>query len=570
MTRSIRGLFLLALFLLLPVASRTSAQEKEARPWEWTGVSRIVAIGDVHGAFNNMVAVLKTAGLIDEKLKWKGGTTHLVQNGDILDRGPDSRKAMDLLMELEKQAEKTGGRVHVLIGNHEAMNVVGILDLVSKQEYESYTNRDSRQLRDSTFERYYEQMKQEAKERKEEPPDKNVLRQEFETKYPLGFVEHRQAFSASGTYGKWIRGKNVAIKINGIVFSHGDWSEKMAQIGIAEVNRRVRAELSDEVPLEGGVAFDSESPLQYRGLAHTALTLASQQAEEARVSAILASLGATRMVVGHTLTSGVIESRFSGKHISIDTGMLELYHGGHRIALEIEGDAMRAIHDLGSVPIPETMDESTFGSYVLAVSKVDPENVDVQLKVVDMLQQEGRPAEAAATLEKLFEKPGMIPFRYREQLGSYYESKGETVRAREQYLAYIEGLEILIDQSPDNLNLRNLLARFCIDKNLELDRAEAAIEGALQQTPSSPSFLLTRARLHISRSQFQEALAILGGLPIDGGIGYDVHFFKGLAYLGLDDRDRARTAFERALEVEPGRTEARDELKKLETVPLPQ
>lgn len=570
MTRSIRGLFLLALFLLLPVASRTSAQEKEARPWEWTGVSRIVAIGDVHGAFNNMVAVLKTAGLIDEKLKWKGGTTHLVQNGDILDRGPDSRKAMDLLMELEKQAEKTGGRVHVLIGNHEAMNVVGILDLVSKQEYESYTNRDSRQLRDSTFERYYEQMKQEAKERKEEPPDKNVLRQEFETKYPLGFVEHRQAFSASGTYGKWIRGKNVAIKINGIVFSHGDWSEKMAQIGIAEVNRRVRAELSDEVPLEGGVAFDSESPLQYRGLAHTALTLASQQAEEARVSAILASLGATRMVVGHTLTSGVIESRFSGKHISIDTGMLELYHGGHRIALEIEGDAMRAIHDLGSVPIPETMDESTFGSYVLAVSKVDPENVDVQLKVVDMLQQEGRPAEAAATLEKLFEKPGMIPFRYREQLGSYYESKGETVRAREQYLAYIEGLEILIDQSPDNLNLRNLLARFCIDKNLELDRAEAAIDGALQQTPSSPSFLLTRARLHISRSQFQEALAILGGLPIDGGIGYDVHFFKGLAYLGLDDRDRARTAFERALEVEPSRTEARDELKKLETVPLPQ
>jgi tetratricopeptide (TPR) repeat protein len=570
MTRSIRGLFLLALFLLLPVASGTSAQEKEARPWEWTGVSRIVAIGDVHGAFNNMVAVLKTAGLIDEKLKWKGGTTHLVQNGDILDRGPDSRKAMDLLMELEKQAEKTGGRVHVLIGNHEAMNVVGILDLVSKQEYESYTNRDSRQLRDSTFERYYEQMKQEAKERKEEPPDKNVLRQEFETKYPLGFVEHRQAFSASGTYGKWIRGKNVAIKINGIVFSHGDWSEKMAQIGIAEVNRRVRAELSDEVPLEGGVAFDSESPLQYRGLAHTALTLASQQAEEARVSAILASLGATRMVVGHTLTSGVIESRFSGKHISIDTGMLELYHGGHRIALEIEGDAMRAIHDLGSVPIPETMDESTFGSYVLAVSKVDPENVDVQLKVVDMLQQEGRPAEAAATLEKLFEKPGMIPFRYREQLGSYYESKGETVRAREQYLAYIEGLEILIDQSPDNLNLRNLLARFCIDKNLELDRAEAAIDGALQQTPSSPSFLLTRARLHISRSQFQEALAILGGLPIDGGIGYDVHFFKGLAYLGLDDRDRARTAFERALEVEPSRTEARDELKKLETVPLPQ
>jgi hypothetical protein len=570
MKRSLRSLFCLGVFLLLPAGSGSHAQESEAQPWQWNDVPRIVAIGDVHGAFYNMVAVLKNAGLLDDKLKWKGGAAHLVQNGDVVDRGPHSRKAMDLLMELEEQAEQAGGKVHVLIGNHEAMNVVGILDLVSRQEYESYTNRDSRQLREATFERYYDQMKREAKERNEEQPDKNVLRREFEAKYPLGFVEHRQAFSATGPYGKWIRGHNVAVMINGIVFSHGDWSEKMAQIGIPEVNRRVRAELSDEVPLEGGVTFDSESPLQYRGLAHTALTAASQQAEEARVSAILASLGAIRMVVGHTLTSGVIESRFSGKHISIDTGMLELYHGGHRIALEIEGDALRAIHDRGVVPIPETMNESTFASYILAVSKADPENVDVQLKVVDLFQQEGRAAEAAAILEKLFENPGMIPFRYRDVLGSYYESKGEDARAREQYLAYLDGLAMLVDQSPDNLNLRNLFARFCIDKNLELDRAEIVIGGALKQSPASPSFLLTRARLHISRSQFQEALAILENLPIDGGMGYDVHYFKGLAYLGLEDHRRARLAFEQALQVEPNRTEARDELKKLEAVPVPQ
>jgi tetratricopeptide (TPR) repeat protein len=558
---------LLALGLVLGIAVSASAAPEE-EPWEWNGVPRVVAVGDVHGAFDNLVALLKTAGILDEKLKWKGGRAHLVQNGDIVDRGPHSRKAMDLLMDLEKQAEKAGGRVHVLIGNHEAMNVVGILDLVSKQEYESYTDRDSRRLRDTTFERYYEQMRQEAKERNEEEPDRAQLRSEFEAKYPLGYVEHRQAFSASGRYGKWIRRHNVAVKIDGVVYSHGDWSEKMAQIGIAEVNRRVRAELSDEVPLEGGVAFDSESPLQYRGLAHTALTLASQQAEEARVSGILASLGATRMVVGHTLTSGVIESRFGGKHISIDTGMLELYRGGHRIALEVEGEVLRAIHDLGAVPIPDTMDETTFGTYVLAVSKVDPQNVDVQLKVVDSLQREGRTAEAASILEKLFEKPGLVPFRYRDLLGAYYESKGEVDRAREQYLAYIEGLGALVEQSPENLNLANLLARFCIDKNLELDRAEAVIEATVKRSPTSPSFLLTRARLHIVRAQYREALAILESLPVDGGMGYDIHLFKGLAYLGLDDLGRARNAFQEAIEAEPNRTEARDELKKLEAVPL--
>jgi tetratricopeptide (TPR) repeat protein len=570
MKRCLRSLFLLGVFLLAPAGSGSTAGARTEPPWEWNDVPRVIAVGDVHGAYDNLVAVLKNAGLLDEKLKWKGGKAHLVQNGDVVDRGPHSRKAMDLLMELEEQAEKAGGRVHVLIGNHEAMNVVGILDLVSKGEYESYTDRDSRRLREVAFDRYYEQMKREAKERNEELPDKNDLRQEFEAKYPLGYVEHRQAFSASGRYGKWIRENNVAIKINGVVFSHGDWSEKMAAIGIAEVNRRVRAELSDEESLEAGVTFDSESPLQYRGLANTALTLAAQQAEEARVSAILASLGATRMVVGHTLTSGVIESRFSGKHVSIDTGMLELYHGGHRIALEIEGDALNAIHDRGSVPIPEEMDENTFGTYILAVSKVDPENVDAQLKVVDMLYPEGRVAEAAAILEKLFENPDLVPFRYREHLGSYYESKGETGRAREQYLAYIGGLARLVEQSPDNLNLANLLARFCIDKNLELERAEVVIEATVKRSPTSPSFLLTRARLHIARSQFREALAILESLPTEGGMGYDIHLFKGLAYLGLDDQGRARAAFEEALAVEPNGTEARDQLKKLEAVPMPQ
>jgi hypothetical protein len=94
------------------------------------------------------------------------------------------------------------------------------------------------------------------------------------------------------------------------------------------------------------------------------------------------------------------------------------------------------------------------------------------------------------------------------------------------------------------------------------------MEATLKRSPASPSFLLTSARLHIARSRFREALAILDDLPIDGGLGYDVHLFKGLSYLGLDDRERARTAFEDAVEIDSNRTEARDQLKKLETVPL--
>src|SRR5579872_3083347 len=84
-------------------------------------VPRIVAVGDVHGDYNQFVSVLQAAGVLDRKAKWAGGKTHLVQVGDVLDRGPDSRKVMDLLMELESQAQKAGGQVHPLLGNHETM-----------------------------------------------------------------------------------------------------------------------------------------------------------------------------------------------------------------------------------------------------------------------------------------------------------------------------------------------------------------------------------------------------------------------------------------------------------------
>src|SRR4030095_9597641 len=56
------------------------------------GVSRIVAVGDVHGGFSEFVSVLRSAGVLDEKNSWIAAKTHLVQTGDVVDRGPDSRQ----------------------------------------------------------------------------------------------------------------------------------------------------------------------------------------------------------------------------------------------------------------------------------------------------------------------------------------------------------------------------------------------------------------------------------------------------------------------------------------------
>lgn len=537
-----------------------------AQTHEWTGVERIVSVGDIHGAYENFVDVLQNARLIDDDLDWIGGETHLVQHGDMVDRGPHSRKVMDLLMELQDQAEDAGGRVHVLIGNHEAMNIVGILDLVSAEEYEAFVDRDSQRRRERFFDRFYEQLRQEARERGDDLPKESDVRREFDENYPLGFVEHRRAFGPEGKYGEWIREFNTSIKIDGNLFSHGDWGERFAEIGIEEVNRRIRQELKGEAPIEEGLTFDPESPLQYRGLAHIELTQEAQTAANPVVDAILEKLDAKRMIVGHTVTGGMIESRFGGEHISIDVGMLELYSGGHRVALEIVDDELFAIHDGGSIRIPETLNQTNLDTYLERVAAVDPTNVNVQLKRVNALEEQGNLEAVIPILENLFEqRPSHVPFRYHDVLGTAYLERGETERARSQFEKYIEGLSKLVKSNPQNLNVANLLARYCVDKGLELDLAEEVISRAVEAAPDNHAFRLTMARVQLEKNEYSEALEVLQEIEEPApAFNYDRHYLVGLAHLGLDERDAARAAFQRAIDANPDRREAREALNRLD------
>ena len=54
---------------------------------------RIVAIGDIHGDYNDFLAILQRAGLIDEQHHWAGGKTTFVQVGDEIDRGHSHGKS---------------------------------------------------------------------------------------------------------------------------------------------------------------------------------------------------------------------------------------------------------------------------------------------------------------------------------------------------------------------------------------------------------------------------------------------------------------------------------------------
>ena len=439
---------------------------------KWDDVPRIIAVGDVHGAYDTFVTVLKSARLVDEQLSWIGGPAHLVQTGDVLDRGPDSKKCMDLLMELEEQAARAGGRVHALVGNHEAMNILGILDYVSKEEFASYADTKAVKRWEKDFESYYQKQKKKAKGGP--LPSIEDARELFQAEKPLGYREHRRAFDRGGRYGRWILEHNASVRINGIVFSHGDWSKELSALGIDTFNRRVREELSGRSSGREPVAFNPKSPLQYRGLAQVPLRRSQQENQQAEVDRILKNLRATRMVVGHTVTKGVIEPRFGGKHISIDTGMLELYRGGHQVALEIVGDDLNAIHPLGKVSLPDYLDESTIFDYLEAVAPVDTQNVDVFTQLAARYLGQRNPMAARDTLEHLFTIPKPIPVHHHEELGNIYRELGETEKAQQQFLAYVEGVRKVIASTPDKARLVRLLNRFCAKHNMKLDGWECS------------------------------------------------------------------------------------------------
>lgn len=327
----------------------------------WERVDRVVAVGDVHGDYGQLLTVLRDASLLDGRERWAGGRTHLVQTGDRVDRGPDSRKVMDLLMRLEKEAKKAGGAVHCLLGNHEAMNVLGDLRYTTPEEFAAFKTPDSPRLREALLTRILDDRRSQGK-----APFTQAERREWEEAHPLGFVEHRIAFSPRGEYGSWIVRQNAVIRIGDSLFLHGGLSPKYADLGLRDLNDRIRQELRDGDPQNALLANDQEGPLWFRGLAGGDPALASH------LEGVLRRQGCRRMVVGHTVTEGgLVMPRYGGRLIQIDVGMTKVF-GGPPAALVIEGDRTFALHRGQRLALPEGDGEPLL-RYVRAVAAFEPD-----------------------------------------------------------------------------------------------------------------------------------------------------------------------------------------------------
>lgn len=366
-----------ACLFLATVPGIASAATGDA--WDFDGVERVIAISDIHGAHAAFVETLQAAGLVDASLQWSGGRAHLVIVGDILDRGDHSRASMDLLMQLEPQAGAAGGRVHVVLGNHELMNLVGDLRYVAKGEFEAFAAEEPPLLRNTAYARHITVARRAGRS------GGRLGRAEFDERFPPGFFAHREAFSASGTYGRWLLAKPLVLRINDTLFAHAGLSEALASKSLEAINGPLRGELvayvqlleqanrngrldptvdfydlasrvdaqSDPalrglLSLQRSLIHDSTSPLWYRGNAGCGPLI-----EQERVARLLAAFGSRRIVIGHTPTfRRQVWRRLNDQVLLVDAGMLQAYYGGRGAALLLAGDSLAAFYQGSSMPSP--------------------------------------------------------------------------------------------------------------------------------------------------------------------------------------------------------------------------
>ena len=347
--------------------------------------SRIVAIGDIHGDSEGLASILQQTGITDANGRWTGGTTTLVQTGDMTDRGTGVRAVLDLLMNLEPQANAAGGRVIVLLGNHELMNLAGDFRDVTPAIYATFADDRSENRRRDAYEAYVRLCNARAElfEGKPPAPFQAISREAWMEANPPGAVEYREAFAPQGRYGKWLRAKAAVLQLGDIVFMHAGINPVNAPRRLDDINKQVAGDIrklddhrrrmadrklilptfalrdvlmaaqidaltfGDLLKIETWSLFDPEGPMWFRGFATW-----TPEEGATQVKALQDRYRVARFVTGHSVTqTRRITSRFSNTVFLIDTGMV--FADGAASALEMQDGRIVAIHPDGRTVLVE-------------------------------------------------------------------------------------------------------------------------------------------------------------------------------------------------------------------------
>jgi hypothetical protein len=262
-------------------------------------VEKLLVLSDIEGTFEGLNKMLVGGGVIDTQFKWVFGKGHLVICGDLFDRGENVTACLWLLYKLEEEAKRSGGYVHVILGNHEIMNL---------------------------------------------SEDFRYVHPKYREAAALMGKAYLDLYTVNTELGRWLRTKNIMERIGKNLFVHGGVSQLINESGFSlqEMNNQVRPFYDksgyDSLLNQAHVLpfFSDYSPFWYRGY------FLEPRASLAQVDSTLNLYDVNHIIVGHDIVDS-IQTLYNGKVIAIDVD----YHIGNYQALVIEKDRFYRMNSSG-------------------------------------------------------------------------------------------------------------------------------------------------------------------------------------------------------------------------------
>jgi calcineurin-like phosphoesterase family protein len=305
------------------------------------GSGRSVVIGDLNGAYEVLVEILRGTGLLDRQLSWSGGKDELVQVGDLFNRGGGAVRALRLLLKLRRQAQRVGGRVTVLLGNHEVMTALRHEGYCTVEEYLSFATAAERRAWPDKVRRAMRRLLRQRAGGVLLPIEPRL--EAWKIEHAPGRVAMRRALGPRAALGKALRALPIIYLSGDALFVHGGLMPRWAELGADGLQALAREDWATargalwRLSKRDSLFRAADGPLWNRSLVRGG---ARARAELERT---LALVGAKRMIVGHSQTgslprgqAGRILVLAQGKLIDVDVGLSEAPHAP-RTALIIEG-----------------------------------------------------------------------------------------------------------------------------------------------------------------------------------------------------------------------------------------
>ena len=260
--------------------------------------SKFLAISDFDGHIEGLTMLLQGEGVMDENFNWTYGDGHLIISGDLFDRGFHITECMWLLYKLESEAAAAGGKLHLIIGNHEMFNLTDDWRYV---EVKYFNNA-------------------------------HLMRKRMS-----------ELYDSNTELGRWLRSKNIIEEIGGHAFMHGGISPEVAALNLSydQINEYGRIEMNG-APCNSvcNLINSSNGIYWYRGMVREELT--QQQVDD-----ILDNFGVGRVILGHT-KDNTIRSLYDGRVIAIDMYHVDNFEDGFMEALQFELGCFYLFHTDGT------------------------------------------------------------------------------------------------------------------------------------------------------------------------------------------------------------------------------